>query len=276
MKINWLAAFLALRHYFFAMVLFELVGIAPSISQGQTLLGITFDDELIRIDPNTAEGTLVGVTSDMFPFGLAKRGSQLFTFDQIADVITLIDPATGKTQGTFDVGIRTFGEGSLAFRDDGRGFLIGNNPVGPSATFYEFDIMTLSSTPIGGIGGFERLMDGLAFDAAGVLYGFSDGGGELYTINPNTGDLTLVGRTNIEFFENVGGLAFAPDGRLFAAVHAELYTLDLTTGAATAVGRIGFGEVSGITFFVPEPSSLLLGVFALAAVTCLRRRPSGT
>jgi hypothetical protein len=58
----------------------------------------------------------------------------------------------------------------------------------------------------------------------------------------------------------VAGLAFAPDGTLFAALgnqtESRLYRVNKTTGAGSLVGSIGYGGVSGIRFFVPPPGPI--------------------
>ena len=90
-------------------------------------------------------------------------------------------------------------------------------------------------------------LQALAFDNDDVLYGadFSFPLSSLYIINPNTGAVTLIDRSN-EFFS---GLAFDPtDGSLWGStgganpvVADGIYTIDPTTAQAALVGTTGFG-----------------------------------
>lgn len=247
------------------------------------LFGITYaGNQLLSIDQNTGAGTLVGPLSNgMTALDLASSGGRLYTFDQINDRVRELDPLTGATLATIDVGIVTGGEGGFAMQPDGTGFL--SSAEGNVGTLWKFDINAPSASLVTALRGFAPSMDGLAFDSAGVLYGLNQGapnnGNRLFTIDQATGATTLVGPLGVGN-SAVGGLAFAPDGSLFAtlsdlapAAVARLYMLDKSTGAATFVGNLGFDSVSGITFLtpIPEPQAWLLlscGVVGLY----LRRR----
>jgi hypothetical protein len=244
-----------------------------------TLYGITFGlppatpGQLITINTTTGSGTAVGtLDSPMASYGLAALNGNLYTYDQVAspNLVLQIDPTTGHTLGSTDIGTGVLiGEGDIAFRSDGTGFLYGDG-----SKFFSFDLAAGTSTLIN-TGSF--LFDGLAFSGGGVLFGLSQGFGapngqsSLYTINTTTGAVSLVGALNVPAAatELLGGLAFAPDGTLYAELSdgttsSTLYTVSTTTGQATLVGSIGFGNVSGIRFLetssaaVPEPSSLAL------------------
>src|SRR3954467_5224222 len=75
--------------------------------RGGTVLGVTFfDNELIRIDTTTGEGTLVGpLGTTAPPFGLASGGGDIYTFDSNARLILQLDPNTGATVMTYNIGI---------------------------------------------------------------------------------------------------------------------------------------------------------------------------
>jgi|SRR5690554_1312344 len=63
-------------------------------------------------------------------------------------------------------------------------------------------------------------------------------GGNLYTINPATGAMTLIGNAGLTV--NLNGLAYDhTTGNLYAVSGSDLYTLNTTTGAATLVGALG-------------------------------------
>jgi hypothetical protein len=117
-------------------------------------------------------------------------------------------------------------------------------------------------------GGQSPALDGLAFDTNSVLYGLSQNrGGDfgLYIVNQLTGETALVGDLGVNFPLNGGalaGLAFAPNGDLYAALgnpaDSNLYRLNKSTGVATLVGAIGWPGVSGLRFLNPPPGPLAI------------------
>jgi hypothetical protein len=209
--------------------------------------------QLLTINTATGAGTLVGNTTlGIFPFGLAFRGAKLYTWDQGPNRITELDPATGATLSTINIGLALVGEGDLAFRSDGIGFIV---TAGATPALYRFDITVPNSTPINLA--MAQSFDGLAFNGAGVLYGLrqSTGGAEptipeLYTIDQVTGVTTLVGSTGIVGPFGTGGLAFDASGNLFAAVSnggaSTFFSINPATGTGTVIGNVGFNGVCGL------------------------------
>jgi hypothetical protein len=264
------------------------------------LYGITFSGaggaptpgQLITINTTTGAGTAVGtLDSGMASYGLAALNNNLYTYDQVAspNLIRQLDPATGHTLASTNIGTGALtGEGDFDFRSDGTGFLSGDGN-----RFLSFNLSAGTSTPIGTQ---NFLFDGLAFRSDGVLFGLSQGfsspnGSSLYTINTTTGAVSLIGALNVPAAasELLGGLAFGPNGTLYAELSdgsttspSTLYTVNTATGQATLVGSIGFASVSGIRFLntsptaVPEPSSLALcgiaGALGLAVARARRKR----
>ncbi len=236
-----------------AVVLF---GWSPGTAQAQTLYGITMAPglQLISIDTTTGAGTLVaplaGVTE---AYGLSFRGPNLYVMDAGANRIKEINPVTGATLNTIDIGIATFREGDIAFRSDGMGFISGVHPDPLS----QFDITVPNSTPIGPL---FLTFDALAFNATDVLYGLSTGGAQLEIINQTTAARTNVGFTGIVTNGGFGGMAFDSAGTLFyacggaAGPPSSLYRIDTTTGMATLIGPIGFNGVAGIAISTGPPT----------------------
>lgn len=254
------------------------------------LMAVTFGNELIRIDATTGAGTLIGsIGSGLIgPIGLGFRGQDLYTYDQVLELLLQLDPTTGAVLDSINLGIDNLaGEGALDFRSDGVGFL--SSASGNVGQLYRFEVSPPGSTPITAPGGFIPAMDGLAFDSAGVLYGLSQsttvtGDSSLYIVDPTTGATTLVGSLGLSLDFRLGGLTFDTDGALYAALSGPddepsfLYRVDKSTGAATLVGEIGFDGVSGLATSpggapaVPEPSSLVLAGLGAAGLLGCRVR----
>lgn len=251
--------------------------LAASLTSGavaaEILYGVTLiNNQLLTLDTATGAATLVGpLSSSMSALGLATSGGRLYTFDQVADVIREIDPATGSTVTTHDVGLgNLIGEGGLAMMGNGTGFLVTGNGV--TGNLYSFNVNTNTSSLIGPTLSF----DGLEF-IGGVLYGINQVNGALYTVNQGTGQTTLVG-PGITPAGSLSGLAARSDGTLFGLQNGTtLYSIDAATGIATSIGATGFNDIAGLTFFddqepIPEPSTIALLGAGLAAMALVHRR----
>jgi hypothetical protein len=234
---------------FWTGVVLTILCVMPGSARAE-LLGITFNDELISIDESTGAGSLIGtLSSQMYAFGLADWDGRLFTFDQMNDVIAELDPATGATIETFDVGLAGLGgEGSIALDSSGMGFLTEDKV--PVPMLYSFDLDALSSTTVGGL---PENMDGLDFDDSDTLFALN-GAGEadtlkLYQIDPNSASGTVIGDTGVTGARfNKAGLTFDDNGTLFAVMNDTLFELDPATGAVIAeIGAVGFANISGLT-----------------------------
>jgi hypothetical protein len=241
--------------------------ISGSIVLADHLYAVTLNEEFISIDSATGAGTLIGfLDMAMDGTGLSNFGSAVYAFDQNARKLRQLDPATGHTLLTIDIGIDARGEGGIAFRSDGICFLVRN--FDPKNKLYIFDPSVPESVEAYDM---EFCVDGLDFDANGVLYGLSQYSYNLYTIDQTSAEATLIGPTGIASQSFLGGLTFSSDGTLYGILNDALYTLNPNTGAANLIGPIGFENVSGLTTAMPVPDAVLLCGFGIVLFFRLRR-----
>lgn len=248
------------------------------------LAGITYlGNQLVRVDPTTGAGTLIGgLGANVAGFGLAQRGSALYTYDSISSAVRQVNLATGQASTAISVGIGPIlGQGGLAFRADGMGFL--SSALNPSTlnvenNLYRFDIATGTSTLVGRSG---STLAGLAF-LGGTLYGVGKNDDTLYTVNQATAALTAVGFLTAMAGSPIQSLTAGPGGQLFGTFDDRLFRIDPLTGLATAVNPdpgsdVGFSSISGLAYIstaaaVPEPGSALLLAASLVGIAVLGRR----
>lgn len=262
--------------FYSCVVLGGLMAASLPLAQGQgTMYGVTaFENQLFTVNPATGGGTLVGgLGVEAFAYGIAARNGSLYIFDQTIGQIRQVNPATGQAGAGINIGVGAIaGEGDLAFRSDGIGFLAsifdaGSNPVN---NLYSFDILAGTSILLGSTG---LALDGLAFNG-NTLYALAQNDGNLYTVNQTTASLTPVGALGFEKNNPFAAITFAPDGTLYGAIEDRLYTISTITGAATPadlnVLDFGFSSVSGLAV-VPEPGTVaLFGLGGLIFLATLR------
>lgn len=175
-----------------------------------------------------------------------------------------IDPGTGTSTLVGATGLRVF-EGDLAF-DPTSGILYGlqDVPSGSTRNLFTINTATGQGTVIGNINAPNLDLSAMAFDSSGTLFVIDTENSQLFTVNKgNAGILTTVS-LNTKLGETAGS-AFDPStGTLYVADGGtggtnKLYTLDTSTGILTPVGNTGTRiGIAGLTFVVPEPSSLAL------------------
>jgi hypothetical protein len=264
------------------------------------IIGVSFgflgtDSRVVRIDPTTGAGSVIGVTG--FPAMNSLAENSAGTLFSVVDnppialprLIT-IDPNTGAgtVVSTLNFGSVVPDVRGLAFSPADVLFAINNTgPIGEANPdeLYHVDVATGIGTLIGPTG--RHGLQSIAFSPAGVLYGWDVGGPTgvvglgLVTIDPVTGQATDVNPAVGDGGLLIQGIAFAPDGTLFgvsgaaAAVMPDtLFAINPATGVATPIGSGGYSDVRGIAVTViPEPSAAVLASLgALATLACTRRR----
>jgi hypothetical protein len=254
---------LALLSLFALLLLFAVEGNASAAppSPGQTLFTMSASGDLIRLNPITGAGVVVGPTG--FGPGEALSFSpncQLFGTDDInspglhgsAQTLVTIDPATGAGAVVGPIGFADVD--AMAFAPDGT--LFGADAY--TRQLIQIDPVTGAGTAIGATGPFIGEM---AFSPSGVLFA-SDlstnlgGPSTLLTIDTTTGAGTVIGPIG---FSGVEGIAFTPAGTLFGISDAalggtgDLIIIDPVTGAGAVVGPTGLPGMDG---FEAYPSAV--------------------
>lgn len=255
-----------------------------ALAQASSIYGVTFfDNQLISINPTTGAGTSVATLDQtVAPYGIAFRGNQLYTFDAATDTIRGINKTTGAVSAGINIGVGDLtGEGDLAFRSDGIGFLSSAlaPDFSPSNDLFRFDISTGTSTRLGTT---DVVLDGLAFWKGTLFAVGQEQDAMLYTVDQTTAALTAIGSLGLANDNLFSGLTFGLDGTLYGSINDRLYTINTMTGAASeldpTVLDTGFASVSGLAFSggsaVPDTGGFLvegaLGLTVLAAA--IRRR----
>jgi hypothetical protein len=214
--------------------------------------------QLYTVNTGTGAGTFSSACAVGYPFGLAFQPTtgKLYTWD--GSNINEINKATGAILSTIpNFSTTDYEEGDLAFNSLGIGFLMalwGDDVC-------QFNVATSTFT-IKGFGGQADDINGLAFDAGNVLYGYSASSGKVYTINQVTGAFTLVGNSGVKGYS--AGMCFDGAGNLFLAVApfagpSNFYTVNKGTGVATLVGLMGINGLVGLSFDAASGTVYALG-----------------
>jgi hypothetical protein len=219
---------------------------------GQTyLFGVRANGDLIRINPQTGAGALVGssgvpctggegfstsVLNARYSYiltagGDAAHSDQIIAIDHWSGAGSVYVAMTGRPAG-YTVGAMTTGY-ALLRPDDAAGVDL----------FASLNLYSGALTVIGPTG--RSGLEAFAESPSGVLYALSTaGGGTLYTIDPSSGATTPIGAGG--FGDDDHALAFLPDGTLLAC-GANLLSVNPTTGATTPIGPTGFTNIRGLT-----------------------------
>lgn len=122
----------------------------------------------------------------------------------VASDLYILDPDDASETSVGNTGRALTGLAFDPTDDTLYGSTSNNSPLN-ARSLVTIDPTTGATTLVGGFGiGSDTLAD-IAFDSAGVLYGYSAAGRKLYTVNKGTGAATQVSATNI------GGYGFAMD-----------------------------------------------------------------
>jgi hypothetical protein len=188
--------------------------------------------------------------------------------------LTSFDTKTGLAT-LFGVPVPGLAIMAMAFGPDGTLYAVGgcypngnpndlNTDCAPGSnrnynSLYTVNVVTGEVTLVGPTGAPEYFMD-LAFDRHGKLWGVTSclnpcyAPAVLYRINSETGAASKI--VNLVGSNTLMGLAFAPDGKLYAddfVGNSGFYLVDPKTGFETAVAAMPFGLSTGLELADPLP-----------------------
>src|SRR4051812_35769879 len=161
-----------------SVALAVLLGGARRVAAAPILYAVTFDEELLTINPATGAGTLIGKLgpTNVDAMGLDAYNGELMILDQIQDQLLVVNPLTAgtvRTQAVIDTfgGAGVFSEGDFVIRkSDGAAFYCESD-----FRFLGLNLTTGVANQING--GFPDNMDGLAFQpGTGTLFAWQTGG----------------------------------------------------------------------------------------------------
>lgn len=214
-------------------------------------LSLASDVQSAKAEPGTMHSV------DQILFGI-EGGNKLVTINSSSGVIT-------------DIGSIGFNPVSgLAFLSSGSLFSTHSDPRQPGPQLITINPLTGMGTAVGDVNFDLGSISGLAFDSSNTLFGVTFFG-DLVTIDPSTGAITLVGPTGFATTGHIQDIAFDVSGTLFGVTFDpgdptrgipdepfQLITIDPLTGLGTSVGALDPQVVvSGIAFDV---SGTLFGV----------------
>lgn len=263
-----------------AILSLALAAAGSALAQNSVLYGVTFfNNELIRINPTTGTGSLVAtLDQSVSPYGIAFRGNKLYTFDAGTDTVVEINRYNGMVGSSYNIGVSDIlGEGDLAFRSDGIGFLSSalTSDFNVANDLYRFDLTSGTSVRVGTTG---VVLDGMVFSGNNLYAIGQEADAKLYLVNQDTAALSEIGSLGVQNNSLFGALTVGPNGALFGAINDRLYSIDKLTGMASeldpTVLDLGYSSVSGAAFSpVPEPSTYgIAGAATLMLVGFLRKR----
>lgn len=217
---------------------------AAASPAGAAILGAGSDGKLYRIFPPLGETTLIGDLPTIMTDIASYNGSLFGISSDQPSVLYRIEPHTGL--GT-SIGTNTGATlNALTFSSGGLLYAAGGEKL------YTMDTVSGVATPVGsGSGSSTYSSSGdLEFDGAGNLYltsSSSSGTDQLFSINPFSGQGTLIGNTG---FNSLYGLAFLGGTMYGFTNYGEVLTLNLGTGAAKQIAAYS-PSFFGTTVYTP-------------------------
>lgn len=181
------------------------------------------------------------------------RADALFGIDADTSTLVQIDTKTGEATEVGPIGVGTQRVNGLSFSPSGELFSsLWGQGAGPE-TLWRLD-------PLSGGGTYLQdlpdicLAAAIAFSPRGLLYGTDAWSDLLYSIDLETGELTVIGHTGYSYLV---GLSWGPDEQLYATDGSRLFRVSPETASAAEIGETGAGFLEGLAF---DSSGVLYGV----------------
>lgn len=218
-------------------------------------------NELYRITlPLTSPTLISAVNLGTASFRLIETNpTQLYTFDTVANTLTVLDRFNGEVLGTTPLDQDVFST-RRGFDLSPGGVLYG---VLPGMQLRTIDPLTGTTTFIANITGAARV-EAIAFAPDGTLYAagsIADNATSetLFTVSVTTGELTPIGLMNAS---DVDELTFGPDGFLYgvdsqAGAMTHLLRIDPATATVEDLGSTGVTEITGLVA-IRQPVTLAI------------------
>jgi len=243
-------------------------------------------NNLILIDKSTGAGTVIGEIGFSSVSGLAFHpapieGRHIRVIPDSINYLVEVGDTTSKTVTMSNIGTDDLTVSSIT--DPGAPFSLNGLPslpvVIPSGNSETFEV-TLATTDSGMFNATITITSDDPDDATeivaltgkslflvdadpGVLYGSTGNsdGGRLLTIDPSTGEGTLIGSTGLGA---VPGLAINSNGEIYGTddTGGDFYRIDAATGTAVFVSSTGLSRFEAIAF---DSSDVLYGVSSFNA-----------
>ncbi len=171
--------------------------------------------------------------------------------------LIVIDPDTAEVQTVLMLtGHTGFSSTSLAFSPDGR--LFGWDTT--HSKLYRVDIFSGNISYVSDGPELYKAVNGLAFDGYGNLYGLHGNTDELLSIDPGTGDISVIGNLGIDIKHN--GLAIDFETNQLYGISGKgtdadfLFRIDKNSGLAEIIGPLGVNTGSVGAEFDPVTGEL--------------------
>lgn len=186
---------------------------------------------LTQIDLDSGNATSIGtlnVSGDFEALAFSPTG-ELFALEDSSYYLYKIDQFTGVATLIGDTGLSSAANPGMTFDNAGRLWLVGGNR--PSY-LYELNPVTAYASLVGVVGNWYGWS---VAHHNGQLYMVDDNARNLYSIDLDTAEPTLVGATGLNLGAQHGMSSDGASIWFYAEANRKLYTLDSVTGMATEV-----------------------------------------
>jgi uncharacterized repeat protein (TIGR03803 family) len=224
---------------------------------------------IYTIDTGTGAPTLVGLTGGVQGpqmGAMVMEGGVLYGGEEVPSFsVATLDPTTGAATA-----------GPAVSGTTGQFYGLAPYPLPHSTAFMgtitgDFGTIDLTTGVFSKLGNSGVTLAGMAV-ANGTLFGtsYEKAPGTLYTIDPASGSVTVVGTSAVQYF----AFGSTTSGLYVVGVDASLYSIDPASGATTLIGPTGFALTPGVWYSLSTNSPTLY--FADAAKLYMLDTSTGT